>query len=150
MIEERFGESAYPNRILMADLPAGCALVPNPVSGIPGFSLQKHWFLPGFPQMAWPMAEWVLDTCFAAGGERLRELAVVIRGVPESNLVPLMRRLTGELRGVKLFSLPHLGEDPHILFGVRGHTGVDEAFRRLCAELAASDLPFVHVPRQRA
>jgi hypothetical protein len=96
------------------------------------------------------MAQWVLDTCFAAGGERLREMAVVIRGVPESSLVPLMRRLTGELRGVKLFSLPHLGEDPHILFGVRGHEGVDAAFCRLCAELTSENVPFDHAPPWRA
>jgi len=140
LIEERFGDQAYPNRILMADLPAGCTLVPNRYNRVPGFALERHWFLPGFPQMAWPMAEWVLDAQFPAAGGMLRELAVELRGVPESSLVPLMQRLTGELVDLKLFSLPHLGEDPHILLGVRGRAGVEEAFVRLCQELAADGL----------
>jgi molybdopterin-biosynthesis enzyme MoeA-like protein len=142
LIEARFGEGAYPTRILMADLPAGCSLVPNPYNRIPGFSLNRHWFLPGFPQMAWPMAEWILDGHYAAAGGELRELVVEVRGVPESRLVPLMQRLTGDLEGVKLFSLPHVGEDPHILLGIRGRVGMDEAFDRLRRELAGEGLAF--------
>jgi len=30
MIEEQFGEGAYPNRMRMADLPEDCLLIPNP------------------------------------------------------------------------------------------------------------------------
>ena len=59
IIEERFADSAYPQRIHMADLLEGCTLIPNPVNRIAGFSLGKLHFVPGFPQMAWPMMEWV-------------------------------------------------------------------------------------------
>jgi molybdopterin-biosynthesis enzyme MoeA-like protein len=150
LLEQRFGEQAYPHRILMADLPAGCRLIPNPINRIPGFALKDHWFLPGFPQMAWPMAEWVLETAFEDAPGRLRELAVEVRGVPESSLVSVMRRLGGELGGVKLFSLPHLGDDPHILLGVRGYVGVDEAFDRLRRALAIEGVESqVHRPPGR-
>jgi molybdopterin-biosynthesis enzyme MoeA-like protein len=57
----------------------------------------------------------------------LRESAVVVRGVPESRLIPLMRGLEREFPDLKLFSLPHMGEDPHILLGFRGRHGLDEA-----------------------
>ena len=58
-IEARFGAGAYPRRILMADLPQGSRIIPNPFNRIPGFTLGHHHFLPGFPQMAWPM----MDLC---------------------------------------------------------------------------------------
>src|SRR6266705_2920972 len=63
-IEARFGEAAYPKRILMADLPQGSRIIPNPYNRIPGFSIKDHHFLPGFPEMAWPMMEWVLETFY--------------------------------------------------------------------------------------
>jgi molybdopterin-biosynthesis enzyme MoeA-like protein len=46
----------------MADFPQGVALIPNPVNRVPGFSLGHHHFFPGFPDMAWPMLDWVLAT----------------------------------------------------------------------------------------
>lgn len=142
LIEERFGDKAYPSRILMADLPKNCMLVPNPYNRIPGFALMNHWFLPGFPEMAWPMAEWVMVEHFPAVEARLKERAVEVRGVPESRLVPLMEHLTDRLCEGKLFSLPHLGADPHILLGVRARTGIDVAFDRLCRALKDEGLEF--------
>jgi molybdopterin-biosynthesis enzyme MoeA-like protein len=52
-------------RLKMAEFPAGAALIPNPYNRIPGFSVGRHHFVPGFPVMAWPMIAWVLDTCTA-------------------------------------------------------------------------------------
>jgi molybdopterin-biosynthesis enzyme MoeA-like protein len=133
----------------MADLPAGCTLIPNPLNRIPGFAIAGHWFLPGFPQMAWPMADWVLDNHFA-GAEILRERAVEVLGVAESQLIPLMLELGGRFPGLKPFSLPHLdirpdgsqGSGAHILLGVRGRSGVDEALEALRDSLRRAAIPF--------
>lgn len=145
LIEERFGACAYPHRILMADLPAGCTLIPNPVNRIPGFALAGHWFLPGFPQMAWPMADWVLTTQ-AGSAPRLCEGAVEVLGVAESQLIPLMEDLGQRFPGLKMFSLPHLGGpqggDPHILLGFRGRAGVDEALEALRRALSQAAMAF--------
>ncbi len=46
----------------MGMFPEGAALIPNPYNKIPGFSVGSVHFVPGFPVMAWPMIEWVLDT----------------------------------------------------------------------------------------
>lgn len=135
LIEGRFGEEAHPDRIVMADLPSGCELIPNPVNQIPGFSLGGLFFLPGFPQMAWPMAEWVLEQRFPGTAAALRELAVRVEGVPESRLVSLMNRLTRAFPEHQIFSLPHLGDDRHVLLGLRGRTGLEAAFAALQAEL---------------
>jgi molybdopterin-biosynthesis enzyme MoeA-like protein len=122
LIEARFGEGAYPNRILMADLPQGARLIPNPVSQIPGFSLFHHHFLPGFPNMAWPMAEWVLDThyrhLFRAQPES--ERIVMVYDVAESALIPTMRELLAAFPDIKLSSLPSATNSGEIELGVRG------------------------------
>jgi len=141
LIEARFGADAYPYRILMADLPARSALIPNPVSGVPGFQLRSHWFLPGFPQMAQPMAEWVLDRHYSRA-EPLCEAALAVRGVPESALVPLMRSLAARYPELSMFSLPHMGEDPHILLGFRGRDNLQSAMAALRKALGAAGIRF--------
>ena len=142
LIQRRFGASAHPHRILMADLPEGCDLIANPYNQIPGFSLGGHHFLPGFPEMAWPMAEAVLDARYPGRAVPGRDLSVRVTGVPESDLIPLMTRLGTAHPGVKVYSLPHLGPPPHTLMGVRGLDGVDLAYADLCAGLTAAGVSF--------
>jgi molybdopterin-biosynthesis enzyme MoeA-like protein len=141
LIEGRFGADAYPHRILMADLPAGATLIPNDDNQVPGFALNGHWFLPGFPHMAGPMAEWVLDRHYGRGA-RLGEVAVRVRGVPESRLIPLMRELGPRFPALKLFSLPHMGDDPHILLGFRGRGDLSPALSALRGALEAAGLDY--------
>jgi molybdopterin-biosynthesis enzyme MoeA-like protein len=121
IIVEKFGEAAYPKRVLMADFPAGAEIIPNPCNRIPGFSLRGHHFLPGFPQMAWPMAEWVLDTryphLFAPGAREERSLVVL--GAMESQLIDLMNEVLRAHPGLKVFSLPTAGAK-RIELGVKG------------------------------
>jgi molybdopterin-biosynthesis enzyme MoeA-like protein len=60
-IEAKFGAEAYPHRVLMAEFPAGSRIIPNPFNRVAAFAIRNHHFFPGFPQMAWPMLDWVLD-----------------------------------------------------------------------------------------
>src|SRR5687767_15401549 len=60
-IRARFGDDITPRRLMMGEFPAGSSIIPNPYNRIPGFTLGRHHFVPGFPQMAWPMVEWVLE-----------------------------------------------------------------------------------------
>ncbi|MGD8589043.1 MAG: molybdopterin-binding protein [Chromatiales bacterium] len=143
LLEERFGPDAYPTRIRMAELPEGCELIPNPYNRIPGFSLGQHFFLPGFPEMAWPMAQWVLDEHYGfAKCPARREQALKVRNVPESGLVPIMEALAGRFPGLKLFSLPHLGDDPYIELGFRGDGDLQQAFQALHRHLKNQDMDF--------
>ena len=80
-LEAQFGAAAYPHRVLMAEFPAGASIIPNPVNRVASFSIRNHYFFPGFPQMAWPMLDWVLATRdppldSPASGER----AIVVHG----------------------------------------------------------------------
>ena len=71
-IRGRFGAEITPERLEMGIFPEGVQVIPNPVNRIPGFSLREHHFVPGFPQMAWPMVEWVLDNRYRALFDRDR------------------------------------------------------------------------------
>jgi len=124
-IRGRFGDETTPFRLRMGEFPVGSTIIPNAYNQIPGFSLGDHHFVPGFPIMAWPMVEWVLDTRYADLHHRRAEAEASIRvfGSAESTLTPLMEAIEARFRQLKVFSLPSIGEDGarrHIELGVRG------------------------------
>jgi molybdopterin-biosynthesis enzyme MoeA-like protein len=130
-------------RLKMGEFPAGAGIVPNPFNKIPGFSLARHWFVPGFPVMAWPMIEWVLDTHYRdrfhleARGDR----SMMVYELAESTLTPLMETVEREHPGIRVYSLPSVGEGGvrrHIELGVKGAADrVEAAFDRLRAGVLA-------------
>ncbi len=150
LIEQRFGDGAWPVRIRMADLPEDCLLIPNPGSGIPGFTLYNHHFFPGITDIAWPMLDWVLDTVYPSSAGPLQEKSVRIFDVAESELVGLMEELNRRHPGTGLFSLPHRAVNGYVEIGFRGNDGeVESAFsglvialerRALCYELVGGEL----------
>lgn len=140
-IEGRFGEDAYPVRIRMADLPEGAQLIPNPYNQVPGFSVREHHFLPGFPDMAHPMAEWVLEHRYGRHAPQ-QQRSVWVYGVSENDLMPLMERLTAEYPQQKLFSLPRLGEPRRVELGYRGGAEIEAPFQILLERLKAGGFRF--------
>lgn len=139
MIEDQFGREAYPNRVLMAELPEGADLIPNAFNNIPGFSLGTIFCLPGFPEMAWPMLEWVVTTRFKTSvGPRLRFAAMAVTDVRESELVGLLADAQRRFADVKVSSLPRFPQDGRWLveIGVRGPgQSVDRTVEWLRCEL---------------
>jgi molybdopterin-biosynthesis enzyme MoeA-like protein len=128
-IRARFADNPVgvtPQRLAMGEFPVGSDIIPNPYNRIPGFSLRRHYFLPGFPEMAWPMMAWVLDTHyrhrFEPGG--IAERSIIVRGAGESQLIDLMNECLGRFPGLKVFSLPRMSPDRHVELGVRGDPGV--------------------------
>jgi len=82
------------------------------------------YFVPGFPVMAWPMVEWVLDTHYAHlfARDAWREQSVIVFGAMEATLTPLMEAIERD-HAVKVFSLPsvdHPEYGRHIELGVKG------------------------------
>lgn len=143
IIEEKFGTDAYPTRIRMAHLPDGSELIPNPYNQIPGFAIHQHYFLPGFPDMAHPMAAWVLDEHYAElSGKQNTQRSVWVKSVPESSLVALMEELTQRFPQQKLFSLPRLGDEYRIELGYRGGTEIDIPFAALLQKLTENGFEF--------
>ncbi len=136
IIERRFGSEAWPIRVRMADLPDGCLLIPHPSGGIPGFTLYNHHFFPGFPELAWPMLDWVLDTYYPSCASPRQEKSVRVIAVAESELVGLMEALSRRHPGARLFSLPHMGMINSVEIGFRGeHHSIEPAFSELVVAL---------------
>ncbi|GAB3543661.1 molybdopterin-binding protein [Noviherbaspirillum agri] len=141
-----FEGQEYMQRLKMGEFPQGASIIPNPYNKIPGFSVAHgeqgaHYFLPGFPVMAWPMIEWALDTYYShlfRKAPRL-EKAVLVFGMMESTLTPLMEQIEAEFPLVKVFSLPCVGDATtrrHIELGVKGDPEqVAVAFDKMLAGL---------------
>lgn len=109
------------HRLRMVEFPAGVELIPNPVNRVPGFRLGRHCFLPGFPNMAWPMIEWVLDEIHADLARPPRVSHALHVRVAESELVPLLERLGSEHPAVRFTSLPEATADGYrVELGVHG------------------------------
>ncbi|KRC16720.1 molybdopterin-binding protein [Acidovorax sp. Root219] len=120
------------HRLNMGMFPVGARTIPNPYNKIPGFTCDSPGseggavhFVPGFPVMAWPMIEWVLDTLYAEHFNRTpqTEHSVVVFGAMEAALTPLMEQIEKSHAGVRVFSLPsvdHPQYGRHIELGVKG------------------------------
>jgi molybdopterin-biosynthesis enzyme MoeA-like protein len=124
-IRGRFGGETTPNRLKMGEFPRGSTVIPNSYNRICGFSFGEHHFVPGFPIMAWPMVEWVLDQRYAKLFHLRPEIeaSVMVYDSAESILTPLMEAVETRYKKLKVFSLPSVGEGGqrrHIELGVRG------------------------------
>jgi len=124
-LRARFGDELTPLRLRMGEFPRGADIIPNPYNRVPGFSLGQHYFVPGFPVMAWPMMEWVLDNRYADLFHRAPEAdaSIMVYDSAESTLTPLMEAVEARYPKLKVFSLPSMGEQGvrrHIELGVRG------------------------------
>ena len=142
-IRARFGDDVNPVRLLLGTFPRGVDIVPNPFNRIAGFRTRDHYFLPGFPQMAHPMAEWALDTFYAYLFNRspMVDKAFLLTGPTayESALLDLMERIVAAYPDLRLFSLPSIGADNqrrHLELGVEGaEARVDQAMEEIRLEV---------------
>ena len=131
------------HRLNMGVFPVGASIISNPFNKIPGFSIGEVHFVPGFPVMAHPMIEALLDTRYRAlhGTLREAEQSVIVYGAMEATLTPLMEAIEREHAGVRVFSLPsvdHPVHGRHIELGVKGDAGLlAPAYATLRAGLAA-------------
>ena len=128
LIINRYGEDAHPKRVLMADFPQGADLIPNPVNQIAGFSIQEHYYVPGFPDMGHPMVEWVLETYYQDlfHAQDYQESSVIVHDAPESELIDLMHRLLKDYPSLKVFSLPRTSARRTVELGVKGESALVE------------------------
>ena len=140
------------HRLNMGVFPVGAEIIPNPYNKIPGFTCRAGagavHFVPGFPVMAWPMIEWVLDQGDGVLHQSSRnvEKSVIVFGSMEAMLTPLMLEIEAKHEGVKVFSLPsvdHPTYGRHIELGVKGaQDAVNRAYPALLAGLHLFDLKF--------
>lgn len=144
-IVEQYGETAYPKRVLMADFPKGCELIPNPINRVAGFSIKQHYFVPGFPEMAHPMVEWVLETYYKDlfHTQDYLEESIIVTEAGESDLIDLMNTMLAKYPSLKLFSLPKSGQRRTTELGMKGEsTQVKLAMQDLKRGISALGYPW--------
>jgi molybdopterin-biosynthesis enzyme MoeA-like protein len=146
-IVTQYGEGAYPKRVLMADFPKGCDLIPNPINRVAGFSINQHYFVPGFPEMAHPMVEWVLETYYKDlfHTRDYIEESIVVTEAGESDLIDLMHHILTQYPMLKLFSLPRTNQRRTTELGMKGESiQVKLAMHELKAGVSALGYPWVN------
>jgi molybdopterin-biosynthesis enzyme MoeA-like protein len=117
-------------RLRMGEFPVGASIIPNTYNKIPGFHIQEHYFMPGFPVMASPMMEWVLETFYAHLFHQTDyvEKSFIASGAMEATITPLMEEIEKKYPEIKVFSLPSVGDPSkegilakrHMELGVKG------------------------------
>lgn len=141
-------QEVTPARLELGTYPAGSRIIPNPFNRIPGFSYADHHFVPGFPQMAWPMVEWVLDRYYRDRFHQRSEseAAIIVWNGHEGLLLDLMVRIERDYPGLKVFSLPAVRSETvaaHIELGVRGLPAqIGPAMADIEAEVTRQGLAF--------
>lgn len=135
LLEAKFGDLFNERRQRLIEFPQGASLIPNPVNQVPGFSLSNDVsdrnkaskrpsaaFVPGFPTMAQPMIEWVLDEYYADyfKDEPDIERRLRVFRVPESDLIPLIDAVAARCPEIKISCLPDARRNGIVELGMRG------------------------------
>lgn len=122
LLRNRFGAKLNVQRRQLVNFPQGAELIPNPVNQVPGFSLCNHFFVPGFPNMAHPMVDWVLDIHFANAFHCTPDIEHLLQttGVFESELTPIIEYVLAAYPKLKIACLPNSALPGQVELGVKG------------------------------
>jgi molybdopterin-biosynthesis enzyme MoeA-like protein len=146
ILQAKFGQDATPSRLRMAEFPENANLIPNPINNVAGFSIGNGYFMPGFPTMATPMMQWVLDTYYEHGHQQ-SSITYIAKGVREADLCELMEAFVARHPNVSFSSLPIAmpeGGGYELHLGVSGATtAVIPAAHQLQKSLKANDIAFI-------
>ncbi|MEW6721477.1 MAG: molybdopterin-binding protein [Thermodesulfobacteriota bacterium] len=94
------GDPRY--RILMAYVPEGATLIPNPLSGAPGFHIHRMAVFPGIPVLLQAMFPWVRPLVSGARKTRITLYSMA----PESSFAGIMRECMEAFPDVGIGSYP--------------------------------------------
>jgi len=98
--------------------------------------------------MAWPMVEWVLDKKYRDrfNAQQWKEQSILVYEAGESQLISAMQAVEAAFKGIKVFSLPSMGQDGsriHVELGVRGSpSDVDAAMQALRQAVGQAGFPY--------
>ncbi|MGE5248364.1 MAG: competence/damage-inducible protein A [Verrucomicrobiota bacterium] len=94
------GDPKY--RMLMAHVPEGAALIPNPLSGAPGFCIGRMAVFPGIPRLLQAMFDWVKPLVSGVRKTRITLYSMA----PESSYAGIMKESLGLYPDVGIGSYP--------------------------------------------
>lgn len=103
-LEAFYGLRMNDNRMVMAQVPDGAVLIPNPVSAAPGFYVARMAAFPGIPRLLHEMFGWLKPLVEGKKGGRV----TLFSKAPESAYAGIMRETLAAFPGVSIGSYPLL------------------------------------------
>ena len=81
--------------------------------------------MPGFPEMAWPMIDWVLKKHLSKTerSKKYEDYSIWLDNVSESSLIDLMDLTQSKHKRIKIYSLPKMHPKKMLELGVKGEEG---------------------------
>lgn len=115
LLQEKFGKQFNDMRQNLVLFPQGATLIPNPINQVPGFSINHIHCVPGFPQMAKPMVEWVLDE-YGAEMKQALTYRSVQAFLAESQAITLLEQLEQDFPDLCISCLPQMHHELELGF----------------------------------
>jgi molybdenum cofactor synthesis domain-containing protein len=100
---DRIGIELNENRLRMARIPVGAALIDNPVSAAPGFSIGNTHVMAGVPEVFRAMVDWLIPRL--PGGRPVQSLSIEVRR-GESEVAEDLKAVAAEFADLSLGSYP--------------------------------------------
>lgn len=137
-LEAYYGDRINPHRILMATVPQGAVLIPNPVSAAPGFYVARMAAFPGIPRLLREMFGWIRPL---VSGKRKSRVTLFGRA-PESAYAGIMSEVMRDFPDVQVGSYPMLegGYKVRVVFRAEDATRAAASADRFASLLEAAGL----------
>jgi molybdenum cofactor synthesis domain-containing protein len=103
-LEAYYGDRMNGSRMVMARVPQGAVLIPNPISAAPGFLVARMAVFPGIPRLVREMFGWLKP--FVEGRREGR--VTLYSQAPESAYAGIMQETITGFQGVRIGSYPLL------------------------------------------
>src|SRR5512143_51039 len=101
-LEAYYGDRMNAHRMLMAHVPEGATLIPNPLSAAPGFFVGRMAAFPGIPRLLREMFAWIRP--YVAGKRKSR--VTLLSQAPESGYAGIMGEAQAAFPDVGIGSYP--------------------------------------------
>lgn len=101
-LEAYYGDRMNAHRLLMAQVPEGAVLIPNPLSAAPGFLVGRMAAFPGIPRLLQEMFDWIRPH---VAGKRKSRVTLFSRA-PESRYAGIMGEVQAAFPDVGIGSYP--------------------------------------------
>lgn len=106
-LRDYYGDRISPSRMVMATVPEGADLIPNPVSGAPGFFVARMAAFPGIPRLLQEMFAWIRPLVSGPGLCRV----TLFLSAPESDYAGIMKESMTAFPDVGIGSYPTIEGD---------------------------------------
>ncbi len=137
-----YGDRINENRMVMARVPQGAVLIPNPVSAAPGFFVARMAVFPGIPRLLQEMFVWLKP--YVEGKRQGR--VILFSQAPESAYAGIMRETIATFPGVKIGSYPIMegGYRVRIVFRSEDERRASSAADAFTAGMRAQGMEIIH------